>query len=76
MAIRTQKIETHWNYLLAIENDLENLSCYIEFDKRNFTCFSMEAARILLASGAEIDVVCKQLCRKLDSASTTKHRSI
>jgi len=39
MAIKTQKIESHWNYLLAIENDLENLARYIEFDERNLGCF-------------------------------------
>ena len=72
MGIKSQKIETHWNYLLAIENDLENLSRYIEFDKKNFECFSVEIARILLASSAEVDVVCKQLCRKLNSASSAK----
>ena len=73
MGIKSQKIETHWNYLLAIENDLENLSCYIEFDKKNFKCFSVEIARILLTSSAEIDVVCKQLCRKLNPASIAKN---
>jgi hypothetical protein len=59
----------HWNYLLAIENDLENLSRYIEFDAKNFACFSIEIARILLTSGAEVDVVCKQLCKKLNASS-------
>jgi len=70
MAITSSKIEAHWNYLLAIEGDLERLSRFIEFDERNFDCFSVEISRILLASGAEVDVVCKQICKKLNPASS------
>lgn len=69
MVITSSKIEAHWNYLLAIEGDLERLSRFIEFDERNFDCFSIEISRILLASGAEVDVVCKQICKKLNSSS-------
>ena len=29
MVIKTQKIEAHWNYLLAIEGDLERVSHYV-----------------------------------------------
>jgi hypothetical protein len=65
MANTSSKIEAHWNYLLAIEGDLERLSRFIEFDERNFDCFSIEISRILLASGAEVDVVCKQICKKI-----------
>lgn len=70
MATTFKKIETHWNYLLAIEGDLERLSRFIEFDERNFDCFSIEISRILLASGAEVDVVCKQICKKLNPSSS------
>jgi len=70
MVITSSKIESHWNYLLAIEGDLERLSRFIEFDQQNFECFSVEISRILLASGAEVDVVCKQICRKLNSGSS------
>jgi hypothetical protein len=69
MTIKTNKIEPHWNYLLAIERDLDELSRYVEFDKRNFKCFSIEIARVLLASGAEVDVVCKQICRVINPKS-------
>ena len=62
MAIQTTKPEAHWNYFLAIERDLEILSRYVEFDEKNFKCFSIEIARIALAAGAEVDVVCKQMC--------------
>jgi hypothetical protein len=79
MVIEAYKIEPHWNYLLAIERDLDELSRYVEFDKKNFDCFSIEIARILLASGAEVDVVCKQICRAVDAksraASINQYRS-
>ncbi|NQT69784.1 MAG: hypothetical protein HQ552_09405 [Desulfobacteraceae bacterium] len=70
MTNNTSKIEVHWNYLLAIENDLEKLSRYVEFDERNFDCFSVEIARILLSASAEADVVCKQLCLKVKPSSS------
>jgi hypothetical protein len=70
MVITSSKIPSHWNYLLAIEGDLERLSRFIEFDERNFNCFSIEISRILLASGAEVDVVCKQICKKLNPMSS------
>jgi hypothetical protein len=70
MVITFRKIESHWNYLLAIEGDLERLSRFIEFDERNFDCFSIEISRVLLTSGAEVDVVCKQICKKLNPSSS------
>ena len=70
MMIVTTKIEVHWNYLLSIEKDIENLSRYIEFNKDNFKCFSIEISRLLMASAAEVDVVCKQICKKINPKST------
>ena len=72
MAIPTGKTEAHWNYFLAIERDLEVLSRYVEFDERNFRCFSIEIARIVLAASAEVDVVCKLVCQANKSNSTAK----
>ena len=69
MAIKSERIEPHWNYLLALDADLAALSRYIDFHRRNFNCFSIEVARVLLASASEVDVVCKQLCRKISPNS-------
>jgi hypothetical protein len=69
MGIKTQKIEPHWNYLLAIERDLDEISRFVEFDEKNFDCFSIEIARLLLASAAEVDVVCKRICKDIDPKS-------
>jgi len=65
--------EIHWNYFLAIEDDLERLSRFVEIDQKNFECFSIEISRILLAAAAEVDVVCKQICKKLNPKSTAKN---
>lgn len=69
MIIQAPKVEPHWNYFLAIERDLETVARYVEFDPDNFDCFSIEIARLLLAAAAEVDIVCKQICRKENPAS-------
>ena len=69
MAITTTKIDEHWNYFLSTEEDILKLSRYVEFDKRNYNCFSVEMARLLMAAAAEVDVVCKQLCLTINPAS-------
>jgi len=63
--ISVSKTLKHWNYYLALENDLEKLSRYIEFNEDNFKTFSIELAHLLLASSAEVDVVMKELCTLL-----------
>jgi len=58
----------HWNYFLAIEKDLENLSRYIEFSTPNLGTYSIELTHILLSASSEVDVIMKQLCSFLDHA--------
>jgi hypothetical protein len=69
MALTSTKIDAHWNYFLSVEQDLERLSRFVEFDERNYECFSVEIARLLITAAAEVDVVCKQVCRKLNISS-------
>jgi len=52
----------HWNYYLAIEQDLEKVSRYIEFAQPNLPVYSIELAHILLSASSEIDVLLKQVC--------------
>lgn len=70
MGIESRRIEPHWNYLLALDADLVELSRYVEFHAENFNCFSIEIARLLLTSAAEVDVVCKQLCKAISQKSS------
>jgi hypothetical protein len=73
VTIKQSAVEPHWNYFLSIERDLEVLSRFIEFDTRNFACFSIEIARILLAAGAEVDVVCQQVCKRHNAKSKAEN---
>jgi hypothetical protein len=60
----------HWNYFLALEDDLLHLSRFIEFSKKNFKTYSLELAHLLLASTSEIDVILKALCHPFASSAT------
>ena len=59
----------HWNYFLAIEQDLEKLSRYIEFSGVNLNTYSIELTHILLSASSEVDVIIKQLCELIAPAS-------
>ncbi len=71
MGIKQAESESpiHWRYFLAIEEDLLRVARYIEFTEDNFSTYSIELASLLLNSGSEIDVVAKQICRKLKKDS-------
>jgi len=74
MTIKIQQNNPHWNFLIALDADIGQLSRYVEFDLRNFDCFSLEIVRLLLAAGSEVDVVAKQLCKAI--ATTSKADNI
>lgn len=69
MGIHEAPTPQHWNYFLALEDDVIRLSRYIEFTQDNFDAYSLELARILFSAASEVDVVAKQLCAKLDKTS-------
>ena len=62
MAIVSINNYIHWTYFLSVEEDLERLSRFIEFNQKNYECFSLEIVRLLMAAAAEVDVVCKRIC--------------
>lgn len=62
MAITNTPALSHWNYFLALEADLANLSRYVEFTPDNYGTYSIEMVHLLLASASEVDVILKQLC--------------
>jgi hypothetical protein len=72
MVIQTIENAPHWAYFIAIERDLAELSRYVEFDERNFKCFSIEIVKLLLSASAEVAVVCKQLCQILNRNPSKK----
>ena len=56
-------------HFLALEADFAATSRYVEFAQQNFATFSIEYAKLLLAIGSEVDVLCKIICEKIDSAA-------
>ncbi len=60
----------HWNYFLSLEEDLHNLNRFVDFSEGNYSTFSLEMARILMAASAEVDVVLKQLCFNITGESS------
>jgi len=56
----------HWNYFLAIERELWETTRYVELDQENYSTYSIEFAKILMTSCAEIDSVAKLICQELD----------
>lgn len=73
MGIERQPTLLHWNYFLAIEEDLAKLSRYVDFIGNNDSTFSLEIARILFAASSEVDVVLKQLCLVINPASNAEN---
>jgi hypothetical protein len=66
MGIHYEKSKIHWNYFLAIQQDFELLSRYIEFSEENNNTFSIELARIIMSASQEVDVMMKGICSLLD----------
>ena len=62
MGIEYKQTNIHWNYFLAIESDFEKIARYVEFSENNNSTFSIELARIIMASTQEIDGIMKKLC--------------
>ena len=56
----------HWNYFLALEKDLQDVSRYIEFCQPNMQVFSIELTHLLFAAASEVDTVAKCVCQLLD----------
>jgi len=57
-----QLTTNYWNYFLALEADLVQLSRFIEFNTDNFETYSIELTHLLLTSSSEIDVLIKEIC--------------
>jgi hypothetical protein len=73
MTIEVSESLLHWNYFLALEEDLSQVSRYIEFSEKNFQTYSIELAHLLLASASEVDVIAKGLCIHLEPAVSVEN---
>ena len=63
----------HWNYYIALEQDLSKTSRFIEFSEANFKTYSIEFAHLFLAASSEIDVILKLLCNMKKNSDTHKN---
>ena len=59
----------YWQHFLTLEADFAATSRYVEFSQQNFATFSIEYAKLLLAIGSEVDVLCKVMCEKIDNGA-------
>lgn len=65
MILQKQSI-IHWNYFIALENDISQFSRFLEIAESNFSSYSIELGRILFAASSEVDVVAKKYCKILE----------
>lgn len=63
----------YWNYFLALMEDLEKLSRYIEFSDANMKTYSIELTHVFLSASSEVDVVMKELCSLINPSLTTNN---
>ncbi len=52
----------HWRYFLALEQDVERTTRFVEPHVSNYRAFSIEFARLILSTCSEVDVVAKVIC--------------
>lgn len=69
MSVEEVQTPKHWNYFLALEDDVDRLSRYLEPTQNNFSAYSLELARILFGAASEIDVIAKRLCEQINENS-------
>ncbi|ENI8058899.1 hypothetical protein ABZX01_004606 [Vibrio vulnificus] len=69
MVIKRKNALIHWNYFLALEEDLERLARFVDFSGNDKT-YSLEIARLLLGASSEVDVVLKEICQKINPQTT------
>lgn len=66
MGIPQKEVPKHWNYFLMLEEDLENTARFVEFHTDNYSTYSLELSRLLVAACGEVDTVLKQFCKRLN----------
>jgi len=66
MAIQREVRTIHWDYVLAMEEDLIRLSRFVDFSANDST-YSIEIARVMMAAAAEADVALKGICKNVGS---------
>src|SRR5665213_3589531 len=63
MAIVHTKSKIHWSFFIALEQDVETMTRYIEPVPQNYGAYSLEMCRILFAAASECEIVLKELAK-------------
>lgn len=74
MGIKQGESRFHWNYFLALESDVQNLSRYVEFCDDNWQTYSIEIAHLMLSVCSEVDIVAKIICAEAGEGSCENMR--
>ncbi len=56
----------YWHYFIALSEDVERTTRFVEPSLDNFRTYSIEFTRLYLAIGSETDVAAKLLCEKIN----------
>ncbi|MGB8339649.1 MAG: hypothetical protein WCD07_10565 [Burkholderiales bacterium] len=59
----------HWRYFLALEQDVERTTRFVEPHPSNYKTYSIEFARLIISACSEVDVVAKVLCEAIDPSA-------
>jgi hypothetical protein len=62
-------VHKSWQHFLTVESDFAETARFVEIAPANFSTYSVEYSRILLAACSEVDVLCKRLCKARNGAS-------
>lgn len=60
------EVLNHWQYFLVLEKDIIRLKDYIAIHQDNYGAYSFELSKLLQLACAEIDSVCRVLCKIID----------
>lgn len=58
-------IKNYWNYYLELEKEVLETRKFVEFDKKNYNCFSIEFLKLYQAICSEIDTLGRYLAGNL-----------
>lgn len=61
-------IKNYWNYYLELEKEVLETRKFVEFDKKNYKCFSIEFLKLYQAICSEIDTLGRHLAGKLEKS--------
>ena len=50
---------------MLLEQELDEISVYIEFSKKNFNCYSLKLMRLINSAVSEFEIVAKEICSQI-----------